>query len=364
MGKLERLRGTQGAWIVAAAVAVLWVYVAPTYWIFTVTAALLVAISALGLSVVGWVGEFSLAQAGLTGIAVYVGAYAYRPPAAHGTFHTTSQVGLGWPFLAAAALAIGVVVLLSVVVSLATSRLSGVYIMVLTLGLQMTIERAAFTNERLTGGINGAFTPRPAVFGFSLGSDRAYYFLCLAALGAGLFALARLRASRAGRALLLVGVDRQAAASVGVSPWGYKIFAFAIAGFFAGVAGMLTGPLFGSPPSYVSYLALMSLFYLAIPVLAGFRSLPAVVVVAVAFGLAPQALERLLISPLLLGGLGLFAGTLAGPAGVGGLVSELLRKRRRSRPEPAATEIRLDTVEADSEAAPRELSTYLAGDER
>src|SRR5262249_36026469 len=52
----------------AAAVAIGWVFIAPTYWIFTVTAALLIALSTLGLAVVGWAGEVSLAQAGLTGM--------------------------------------------------------------------------------------------------------------------------------------------------------------------------------------------------------------------------------------------------------------------------------------------------------
>jgi ABC-type branched-subunit amino acid transport system permease subunit len=316
-----------------AAVAIAWAFVAADYWVFITTATILLAISTLGLTVVvGWAREVSLMQAGLTGTAVYLGGYAYR-----------QEGGWGLPFLVAAAFAIGVVVLLSVLVSLATAKLSGIYIMVLTLGLQMTIERSIFAETRLTGGISALHTPRPRALGISFTGDRAFYFLCLAMLGLAVLVLVRLRSSRHGQALVLVGTDRQAAASVGISPWRYKIFAFAVAGFFAGVAGVLTAPLFGTPPAALTtYFSLNSLFYLAIPVLAGFQSLFGVVLVAAVFGLAPQALEPFRISPLLLGGVGLLLGTLAGRAGVSGLISDQLRARRRRRATAGSTEMAVD----------------------
>jgi ABC-type branched-subunit amino acid transport system permease subunit len=174
-------------------------------------------------------------------------------------------------------------------------------------------------------------TPRPALPGLSFESDRAFYFLCLFLLGVVLIVLSRLRNSRFGRSLLLVGTDRQAAASVGISPWRYKVFAFAIAGFMAGVAGVLTAPLFGTPPYPFAFFAFTSLAYLAIPVVAGFGSLLGVVLVALFYGLSPQALEPMRISPLILAGLGVAVGTLAGRAGLSGLVQDALRSRQRRR---------------------------------
>ena len=304
-----------------AAAATLWVFLAPSYWVFIATTAVLLAITTLGLTVVvGWVREVSLVQAGLVGTAMYVSGYLYR-----------AEGGLGWPFLAAAAVGIGVVVLLSVLVSLSTARLSGVYILVLTLGLQITIERTIFANLKLTTGEGSAatlVTPRPALPGLSFASDRAFYLLCLALLGVVLLFLSRLRNLRFGRSLLLVGTDRQAAASVGISPWRYKIFAFVLSGFLAGVAGVLTAPLFGTPPYPFAFFAFTSLAYLAIPVVAGFGSLLGVVLVAVFYGLAPQALEPMRISPLILAGFGVAVGTLAGRAGLSGVVQNYLRARR------------------------------------
>jgi ABC-type branched-subunit amino acid transport system permease subunit len=344
----RRIGLSQASCATFAVVAVMWALVAANYWVFITTTAVLLAISTLGLTVVvGWAREVSLVQAGLTGTAVYLGAYAYR---SHG--------GWGLPFLVAAAFAIAVVVGLSLLLSLATAKLSGIYIIVLTLGLQLAIEKTVFASYKLTGGQSAIPTPRPALPGLSFENDRAFYLLCLVVLGAMVLFLSRLRSSRHGKALMLVGTDRQAAASVGISPFRYKMFAFGIAGFCAGVSGVFIGPLFRTPPAAFTFFALNSLFYLAIPVLAGFESLFGVILVAVGFGLAPQALEPFRISPLLLGGLGLYGGTLAGRSGISGLVMGWRRKRQ-------ARAVALDVSDEDPRDIELPDAAYaLSGEER
>jgi len=315
---------------VLAAVTAIWLFTAPQYWLFTATTGLTLGISTLGLLVlVGWAREVSLAQAGLTATAIYLCGFAMR-----------SGAGWDWPYLAAAALGIGVVVALSLLVSLSTAKLSGIYIIILTLALQVTIEKTFFSDIKLVQTDPEHTIHRPALFGVHLTSDRAYFLFALAVLVLGMVFLARLRASRFGRGLILAGTDRQAAAAVGVSPWRAKIFAFALAGFFAGLAGVVTAPLYPTPPSYISYLSINSLVYLAIPVLAGFRSLVAVAVVAMVFSVAPQAFEHLHISPLLLGAIGLLSGTLTGPTGVSGLVLAWLRGRRGRLSAPDGLDLR------------------------
>jgi branched-chain amino acid transport system permease protein len=162
----------------------------------------------------------------------------------------------------------------------------------------------------------------------SFDSDLRFFYLCLAAaVGAGLFVHA-LRQSRHGRAMNLIRTDKRAAAAVGISPWRYKILAFAIGGGLIGVAGAFTAPLYRSPPAIVQFVAFQSLFLLAIPVVAGTRTLLGIASVSISFALIPQALESHHLSPYLLGGIGLIAGTIVGPGGMGGNLLEILQKKK------------------------------------
>jgi branched-chain amino acid transport system permease protein len=150
----------------------------------------------------------------------------------------------------------------------------------------------------------------------------------LAVLGIAVLGLARLRRSRFGRALIMTGADPEAAAVVGVSPWRYRVAAFGVAGLLAGIAGALSTPLFFTPPGDSQYIAFNSVFYLAVPVLAGFDSIGGVVAVAVVLTLLPQVLLDARLNVYLLGGLAMAAGALLGPRGFGGLVP----RRRRAAP--------------------------------
>jgi len=303
------------------AVAVGWVLVVPSFWVFLGGAACLLAISALGLTVVvGWAGEVSLASAALVGTSVYLTGYLVREDGQHLPF----LVGLAAGMLVAAAL--------HSFAALATAKLSGIYVMVLTLGLQVTIERTVFSVAKLTGGSEGVYLHRPALFGIHFDSDRSFYYLCLATLVGVVLFLTLFRQSRHGRALLLVRTNREAAAAVGISPWRYKILAFAICGALLGLAGAMTAPLYRSPPTLLQYLSFSSLFLLAVPVTAGSESLISIIVVAFAFTMLPAGLEEmhLRLSPNVVGGVGLLTGTYIGARGIGGAILDRLRERREN----------------------------------
>lgn len=307
--------------ILAALIAIFWPYVyQKNYWIFTANAGLILAMSSLGLMVVvGWAREVSLMHAGLVGTATYYLGYLYRPE----VDAAGNPGGKGYNYIIATVIAIAIVVGISALAALATLKLSGIYIMVLTLALQFTIERTFFAERKLTGGLTPLFTPRPEFLGIELTGDRTFYLFTLAVLGVCMLGLHRLRHSRYGRSLLLVGANRQAAASVGVSPFLYKLLAFCIGGFFAGMAGALAAPLYNTPPNSLQFFVFQSLFFLAVPVVAGFESLTAVLAVAMVFQLLPQALEPFGIDALVLGGAGLIVGTLAGPRGLSGNIKEM-----------------------------------------
>lgn len=86
--------------------------------------------------VVGYARDH-LMQAGLTGTAIYISGGAYRD----------NTGGLAGPFPTAAALGIGVTVMISLAVALVAARISAMYIMVLPLAVQFTIENSISSAE-------------------------------------------------------------------------------------------------------------------------------------------------------------------------------------------------------------------------
>jgi len=328
-----------------------WVHVVPKFWVFLGGAACLLAISGLGLSVVvGWAGEVSLASAALVGTSVYLTGYMVRGD------------GLDLPFLVGLGAGMLVAALLHAFAALATAKLSGIYVMVLTLGLQVTIERTVFSVSKLTGGSEGVYLSRPSFLGMHFDSDTSFYYLCVGVLAMVVVFLTLFRQSRHGRAMLLVRTNREAAAAVGISPWRYKILAFVISGLCLGLAGAMTAPLYRSPPTLLQYLSFASLFLLAVPVTAGSESLIAVIVVAFAFTMTPALLEEagLRLSPNIVGGVGLLAGTYIGARGIGGAILDRLRDRRE-RAALAAAGLLGTTVELRDGREPTVIDTTPAG---
>jgi ABC-type branched-subunit amino acid transport system permease subunit len=354
-GLVEKLHGILGIHpllLVLVGILVIYPLLSSDSWTYNATTGLVLAVSALGLLVVvGWGREISLAQAGLTGAACYISGLAARE--FNGGVYDIPGFDLphglytDLPFPVAMLYGIAFAVIVSVLVSLVAMRLSGVYVIVLTLSLQFLIENSLFTEASLTGGLSPLQTPRPEFMGASLncaepctaklsGDDRIYYFI-LAFLLISMYFLHQFRNSRFGRSMIMVGVDQAAAAAVGVSPWKYKVAAFAIAGGFAGLGGALLAPFYGTPPGVLEFNSFNSLFYLSIPIMAGFESLMAVVGVAMLFRLLPLILSDhgLDLNSYLLGGLGLAVGILLGPRGAGGFISDIFDTRARRKRKAA-----------------------------
>src|SRR5207244_1345129 len=90
-----------------------------------------------------------------------------------------------------------------------------------------------------TNGLSTAVMPRPVIGGFSLAPERTYYWVCLGGLTLAIIAVARLRRSGLGRVTLAVRDNELAASAMGLSPTRVKLFAFAVSGALAGLAGGL-----------------------------------------------------------------------------------------------------------------------------
>ncbi len=158
--------------------------------------------------------------------------------------------------------------LLAVVVSLVIGypalRLRGVYFALVTVAFVEVIRLILSMWVSLTRGLSGlAGIPKPSLFGVELTTRSSQYYLGLALVLLTIMILARLERSRLGLVWKGLGQADQLAESVGVSALRYKLLAFAIGSFFAGVAGGFFAHYmrFIFPPSFAFILAVDILIY-------------------------------------------------------------------------------------------------------
>ena len=164
----------------------------------------------------GYTGQFSLGHAGFMAVGAYVGVVL------------TTNFQMPFPVaLLAGGVSAG---LLGALIGLPTLRLRGDYLAIATLGLG-EIVRIVIINVPYVGGAAG-FKGIQHLTNFTW-----VFFIMLAAL----FIIKNFVNSRHGRACLAIRENEIAAESMGVHTTKYKVLAFTIGAFFAGVAGVLFG---------------------------------------------------------------------------------------------------------------------------
>lgn len=178
--------------------------------------------------VTGFAGQLSLAQFAMAGLGAYI---AGRLTAAQ-----------HWPF--AASLVAGVIgaAVIGLIFGMPALRTRGVNLAVLTLGLGYAINQVIFQNTSITGGFTGTNIGAAHFLGINIDPvvhPNRYSLFCLLWFVAAALAVMNLRRSRAGRRMASIRSNERAAASLGVSVFGAKLGAFAIASAIAGLAGIL-----------------------------------------------------------------------------------------------------------------------------
>jgi len=127
------------------------------------------------------------------------------------------------------------------------SRVTGVYLSIITQAMTYALMLAFFRNDMGFGGNNGLTDFKDAL-GFDLQADatRAGLFVLSAlALAAGYVAARAITASRLGKVLVSVRDAEARARFLGYRVVGYKLFVFTVSGLMAGVAGALYVPQVG-----------------------------------------------------------------------------------------------------------------------
>ena len=291
-------------------------FLLPGHLLYAGSSALVAGIIGLALFLpIAALREMPLNAAGLAGL----GAYLYANVASSGG---VGNVLLGG--LVAAAAVTG----LSVVGGLASLVVTGLYFVVASLVLQIGIEKVIFSIPGVTGGAAGEAVPQPVLQGW-FDSQRAIYLVV-----AG-FALAVgtvvwwVRRSRFGLHSVLVGHVPEGASAVGVRNWLVKLMVFAFSGVLIGIAGCLFAFINGTPPGTQSFILIISVLYVAIPIASGLRDLSSVWLVAAAFTTIPIVLEPWRLSPSFLAGMILLAALIVGDRRE--WVAEQIRRLRHRR---------------------------------
>jgi urea transport system permease protein len=127
------------------------------------------------------------------------------------------------------------------------SRVSGVYLSIITQALTYALMLAFFRNDMGFGGNNG-FTDFKDLLGFSLGSPTTHMclFLCTAIALGGAYLLCRyVVSSRAGRVIAAVRDAESRARFLGYRVESYKLWVFTFSAVLAGIAGALYVPQIG-----------------------------------------------------------------------------------------------------------------------
>lgn len=229
------------------------------------------SIGAIGLNIVtGYAGQVSLGHAFFLAIGAYTAAVLSGDP-------DDRTIGFGITNVVVWLLAAGLVAaLFGVLVAPLATRLRGLYLAIVTLGLVFIGEHVFKEWSDLTGGAGvGRPGPVPELFGSNLAesgdvltSDQKLYLLmlvCLVVFGVLARNLAR---SKVGRAFAAIR-DRDIAASViGVNLTRYKVVAFAVSSFYAGVAGALVYTITGFIEP-TSFNLLLSVQYIAMVLIGG-----------------------------------------------------------------------------------------------
>jgi branched-chain amino acid transport system permease protein len=249
-------------WAVAA-LAVLFIVVVPLTWgdypLSVINLILIAIVGALGLNIlVGYTGQISIGA----GAFMSVGAYT----AANLIVHLHAPFWIALPAGGLMAAVIGTIV------GIPSLRIKGIYLAIATLAAQLIIEWTINHVQWISGGVQASITvPRPSVFGVKLVSERQIYLFLMFFVVLALVATLNLVRSRIGRAFIAIRDQDIAAEIIGINIFKYKLYAFAISAFFAGVTGVLESYYLGIA-NYEQFQIDVSIDYLAMVIIGGLGS--------------------------------------------------------------------------------------------
>ncbi len=326
---MRRLLGVVGALLALVALDVLLPRVLDPYQFRVVMLCGINIVLAVSLNIInGFTGQFSIGHAGFMAIGAYTAAmvslhagqsWATGLEAAHVPAPVAEGLALLVALIAGGLLA----AVAGWLVGLPSLRLRGDYLAIVTLGFGEII-RVIITNVDAVGAARGL----PGIPGWA-----SFFWVGLCVVVVVKLSL-NLASSTHGRALFAIRDDEVAAESLGVDTTRYKVTAFVIGAFFAGIAGGLFAHLI----SYLnpnSFTFIKSIEVIAMVVLGGLGSVSGAVLAAIVLTLMPEVLRPVKDYRMVMYSLMLIVLMITRPQGLLGTRELSLPWRRRRAGTPA-----------------------------
>jgi len=223
----------------------------------------------------GYCGQISLGHGAFVG----VGAYATAWFARHGVPFFPALLGGG-----------AVSAMVGMVFGLPSLRLKGIYLAIATLAAQLILEYVFLHWDSATGGLHGVPVASPEIFGFAFDNDRRMFYLTFVFAAIVTYAASNLMRSKSGRAFVAIRDFYLSAEIVGVNLFAYKLQAFGVSSFMAGLAGGLWAfyTMFITPEPFGIGL---SISYLSMIIIGGLGSIIGAIFGAVFLTVLPEVLN-------------------------------------------------------------------------
>ena len=201
-------------------------FVAGDYLLYMANLVGVAVVAAVGLNILtGFAGQISLGHAAFVGIGAYTAAIL------------TTRLNL--PFLLCLPISGFSAAFFGMVVGGPSMRMKGLYLCIATLAAQVIFEFIFVHWESMTGGIRGINLPAPSIFGISVHNEFRFYWVTLVVMILCITAARNLFRTRVGRAFIAIRDRDISAELMGINLFRYKMYAFAVSSFMAGVAGCL-----------------------------------------------------------------------------------------------------------------------------
>jgi branched-chain amino acid transport system permease protein len=183
-----------------------------------------IAVHGLNL-LTGYCGQISIGHSAFVAVGAYTSAAL------------CNELGLSfWIALPLSGISAGLMGLLFGAPSL---RVKGFYLAITTLGAQFIITFMIIHLPGITGGVRALDVPPPSLLGYALETDRSYYYLAMGVAVLVTSFVKNLTRTGVGRAFVAVRDNDLAAEGMGINLFQYKMLAFFLGCFLAGISGSL-----------------------------------------------------------------------------------------------------------------------------